>query len=107
MTIEDIKVEGIDIEAGIEVVIVEMARSIKVGASVGLHLHLTDVSDGAILHPPHYPKELPDAFVRLKARHVQVVPVCDVEYPPIPVHRRWARMTHRRTWRGVRRWPPI
>lgn len=50
MTIEDVKVEGIDIEASVEVVVEDVAGGVDVGTGVGWELHLGVVGKGTVLH---------------------------------------------------------
>lgn len=74
-TIEDGEIEGVDVEAGLEVVLEDVAGGVDVGAGVGGHLHLGVVGKGAVLHALREPKELPQAFVRFPRWHVLSVHV--------------------------------
>lgn len=86
MTVEDVQVERVDVEASIEVVVEDMAGSVDVRAGVGWELHFGVVSYGAVLHALRKPQELPYAVLRFKFRHLRVVPVTDVEYSAIAVN---------------------
>jgi len=86
VTVEYIQVERVDVEAGVQVVVEEVAGSVDVRAGVGWELHFGVVSDGTVLHALRKPQELPYAVLRFKLRHLGVVPVTDVEYSAIAVH---------------------
>lgn len=50
VTIENFEVESVDIEVGIEIVIVDIARSINMSVGMGRKFHLGVISMRAILH---------------------------------------------------------
>ena len=86
MTVEDVQVERIDVKASVEVVVEDVAGRVYVRAGVGWELHFGVVSDGAVLHALRKPQELPYTILRVKFRHLGVVPMTDVEYSAIAVY---------------------
>lgn len=79
ITIEDFQVERVHIEAGVEVVIEEVAGCVDVRARVSGHLHLRDVGERAILHALPEQQELTEHFHRVPRRHVRGVSVADID----------------------------
>lgn len=86
VTVEDVQVERVDIEAGVEVVVEHVTGGIDVRAGVGGKLHFGVVGEGTVLHALGKPQELPNAVIRFPFRHLGLVPVTDVEYSAIAVH---------------------
>jgi len=86
VTVEDFQVERVDVEAGVEVVVEDVTGSVDVRAGVGWKLHFGVVSDGTVLHALWKPQKLPYAVLRVKFRHLGVVPVTDVEYSAVAIH---------------------
>ena len=78
-TIEDGKIEGVDIEPCLKVVLEDVAGGVDVGACVGGQLHLGVVGKGPVLHALGEPEELAEALLRLPCGHVLSVKVGDVE----------------------------
>lgn len=56
------------------------------GPGVGGELHLGVVSEGAVLHAPGEPQEVPEAVGGLPRRHVRMVPMADVDDTATSVH---------------------
>lgn len=79
MTVENIEVKRVDVEAGVIVVIEHVAGCIDVGPGVDGELHLGEISEGAVLHAPREPQEVPKAVGGLPRRHVWMVPMADVD----------------------------
>lgn len=86
VTVEDVQVEGVDIEAGIEVVVEHVAGGVDMRAGVCWEFHFGVVGEGTVLHALGKPQELPYAVIRFPFRHLGLVPMTDVEYSPIAVH---------------------
>lgn len=57
-TVENIQVEGVDVEARLEVPLEDVAGGVDVGSGVGRELHLGEIGDGgAVLHGLGQPEE--------------------------------------------------
>lgn len=61
LTVEYSEVEGIGIEALLEVVLVEMARRVDVSAGMERQLELGEIEVGAVLHAPEQREELAES----------------------------------------------
>ena len=85
LTIKYFQIERINIEAGIEVPINDVAGRVKVRAGMSRKLHLRIISEGTVLHAFRQPKELSNTIVGFPGRHVDGVPMADVEYPSVTV----------------------
>ena len=85
-TVENIEIERGGIEAGVEVVIEDVARRIDVGAGVGGELHLGEIRDRSVLHAPSQPHDAADSVGGLPRRQVRVVPVAYVDDAAASVH---------------------
>ena len=79
ITVEYSKVKRVDIEAGIEVVIEDVARRINVRAIVSRDLHLGVVGLRAVLHALRKPQKLAETVVGVPRGHVGSIPVTDIE----------------------------
>lgn len=67
-TIENFQVKGINIEAGVVVVIVNMTWGINMRAGVNRQLKLGVVSEGAVLHACKEAEEFSEAIGRFPGR---------------------------------------
>jgi hypothetical protein len=79
ITIEDLQVKRVDIEAGVKVVIENVAGRVDMRTGVSGQLHLGVVGERAVLNALREPQELAESLARLPRRHVRDVPVADIE----------------------------
>lgn len=100
-TVEEGEIERVDVEAGVVVVLEDVARRVDVGAGVRREPELGEVGDvGAVAHGARQPQEPGRALRRLERRHVLPVVVADVQDRSPSVselrcpHRRWLSVWH-------------
>lgn len=84
LTIEDVEVELVDVQAGLEVLLDHVARRVDVGPGVHHHPELRHVVDGPVGHglrePGHRAQPVPPG-----RRQLRPVRVRDVDDPPAAV----------------------
>lgn len=81
-TVEDVEIEGVDVEPGVVIPPEDVAGGVDVGAGVRREPQLREVGDVAVIHRPGEPDEPAEPLLPLPPGHLLPVGVADVDDPP-------------------------